>query len=295
MASPPPSPPGNAPSCAEAVALAPAPHDEQVLPRPAEPRPATPDHDFVPLRRDQSPLFTRGPLPGPSLRSGAVSDRYRSSNRRVTCPMCGRSMPVTKAGVFRIHGPLSNRCQGSGMLPPDSGPGVLGVSSAQATTDQLPQLPQSAQPSSNCTTTLLGEFSKSLYRNVRVLKRIPRASRQLAASKLASVLDSVTEHNDDASWDRLFKFSVRCFAVPKRGGKRRSLATLVNRQVQVEGDQPTECTTQPSRRTSDPLRMLSKRVSAKLEEGDYRGAVRVASSEDTMAVLSPETILALKQ
>ena len=36
---------------------------------------------------------------------------------RATCPVCGRSMPVTKAGVFRIHGPLSNRCEGSGMLP----------------------------------------------------------------------------------------------------------------------------------------------------------------------------------
>jgi hypothetical protein len=46
---------------------------------------------------------------------------------------------------------------------------------------------------------------------------------------------------------------------------------------------------------SDPLRSLSKRVSAKLEEGDYRGAVRAACSNDTIAVLSPDTISALQQ
>ena len=75
----------------------------------------------------------------------------------------------------------------------------------------------------------------------------------------------------------MMKFSVRCFAVPKRGGKRRSLATQVNHQVQDEEDPPTQPHYHPSRSASgsvlDPLKSLSKCVSAKLEEGDYRGAV----------------------
>ena len=34
---------------------------------------------------------------------------------RIACPVCTRSMPLTKAGAIRIHGPLSNRCSGSGI------------------------------------------------------------------------------------------------------------------------------------------------------------------------------------
>ena len=83
------------------------------------------------------------------------------------------------------------------------------------------------------------------------------------------------------------------FAVPNRGGKWESLASQVNQQVQDEAD-PLVLPVQPSRSVSDPLRSLSKRVSAKLE-GDYRGAVRAACSEDTIAVLFPDTISALQQ
>ena len=68
----------------------------------------------------------------------------------------------------------------------------------------------------------------------RILKRIPRASRHLAATKLASILDDVTEKNDFSSWDRLFAFSSRCFAATKRGGQRRSLAAAVNKQLRDE-------------------------------------------------------------
>ena len=35
---------------------------------------------------------------------------------RAVCEVCGRSMPLTKAGKLRVHGPLNNRCDGSGML-----------------------------------------------------------------------------------------------------------------------------------------------------------------------------------
>ena len=34
---------------------------------------------------------------------------------RASCPVCSRLMPVTKAGTLMIHGPLGNRCAGSGM------------------------------------------------------------------------------------------------------------------------------------------------------------------------------------
>ena len=44
-----------------------------------------------------------------------VSGGQVSSSSRVACSVCGRSMPVTRAGLLRVHGPLGNRCAGSGM------------------------------------------------------------------------------------------------------------------------------------------------------------------------------------
>ena len=212
----------------------------------------------------------------------------RSGQSRAACPVCCRFMPVTKARLLRVHGPLSNRCKGSGMSPSLSPsthpPHPLSLPSSTATP---PSLSTAATPSiaEGIPDMRAGEASTSLLlpsdlrNSVRVLKRIPRASRHLAASKLASNLDGVTELNDSASWSRLLQFSHRCFAVPKRGGHRRSLAARVNRQLQEEAIpliQPVGRSyfTHGSRA---PLKSLARRVSTKLEEGDYRGAVRAAS------------------
>ena len=47
-------------------------------------------------------------------------------------------------------------------------------------------------------------------------------------------------------------------------------------------------------RTDDSATILAARVSAKLEEGDFRGAVRLASSDDTLAPINEATFEALK-
>ena len=131
---------------------------------------------------------------------------------------------------------------------------------------------------------------------MRILKRIPCASRHLAASKLASILVDVSPKNDSESWGRLFNFSSRCLAVPKRGSHRRSLASAVNVQLPEESDPLLSQFRQSSKHhfPRDSVSNLVKRVSSKLEEGDVRGAVRIASSEDTLAELNEETVSALR-
>ena len=130
---------------------------------------------------------------------------------------------------------------------------------------------------------------------MRILKRIPRTSRHLAALKLASILVDVSQKNDSESWGHLFNFSSRCLAVPKRGGHRRSLASAVNVQLREESD-PLPSQFRQSSKHHFPRGSASnqaKRVSSKLE-GDVRGAVRIASSEDTLAELNEETLSALR-
>ena len=104
------------------------------------------------------------------------------------------------------------------------------------------------------------------------------------------------EKNDATSWNRLLRFSSRCLTLPKRGGRRRNLAAAVNQQLRDEVDLAPQALHRDlrSRFTRDPLSHLAERVSAKLEEGDYTGAVRIACSEDSIAVINQETLSELK-
>ena len=200
---------------------------------------------------------------------------------RAVCPVCSRSMPLTKTGAIRIHGPFSNRCTGSGML-------LCSQTPEDGSTSPLSEGSSTSPIVQDSSSEFL--FSSSICQSARVLKRIPRAARHLVASKFAVVLGDVTERNDSSSWARLFKFCRRCLAQPRQGGHRRSLASAVMRQLEDEAD-PVSC--QLPSRSSEPMQFLAKRVSSKLEEGDYKGAVRIACSEDSIADITDETISAL--
>ena len=160
---------------------------------------------------------------------------------------------------MRVHGPLSNRCGGSGMSPSSTAPANRESSSVV----------QDGPPSQTPTSPDLHLRPSS----VRIVKRIPRSSRHLAATKLAGILGEVTDNNDISSWTRLSTFSSCCLALPKRGGQRWSLATAINAQLRDESELPTQPPHQSSepRFTRDPLSSLAKRVSSKLEEGDFKG------------------------
>ena len=200
---------------------------------------------------------------------------------RARCAVCRRSLCVNKAGLIHPHGPINNRCLGSSKPPAD-------CISETVLSSALPAPPDvAASPGS----------SSWVRSTNKILKRIPRASRPFAASRLASILDGICTRNDSKAWDRLFCFPSRCLRAPKRGGHRRSLASEVNRQLREEVDDPTPPI--PSSRgcpkpRTDPLNALATRVATKLEEGDYKGAVRLACSEESIADLNEETWAALK-
>ena len=133
---------------------------------------------------------------------------------------------------------------------------------------------------------------------IRTVKRIPRLSRVTVARRLANVIKQVVSRNDVSSWVGLLSFSKKCLQTPARGGKRWSLATLINKQVTQEPSTETPATRPPQRvrppKKHNQMEQLASRVSSKLEEGDYRGAVRLACSEDAIAEPSSETLQALK-
>ena len=138
------------------------------------------------------------------------------------------------------------------------------------------------------------DFFGKYNNTTKILRRIPQFSRDVRVRKLASIISEVVSTNSETSWRRLVLFPRRCLRAPKRGGRHRNLSNLVNQQVADEQDPPTTTadSNKPKKSTSD-LSDLARCVSIKLEEGDIKGAVRLASSEDSIAGESNSTIAAL--
>ena len=107
-------------------------------------------------------------------------------------------------------------------------------------------------------------------------------------------------------------FAYSCFAIPgQRGGQRHlsSLASKVNRvspssSLRAIASFPVSSTSDPAvQQKQKPVKIktrlssgsnLAARVSGKLEEGDIRGAIRMASSDETIAPFDGVTAAALR-
>jgi hypothetical protein len=88
-------------------------------------------------------------------------------------------------------------------------------------------------------------------------------------------------------------FPQRCLQTPKRGNRHRNLSGLVIQQVANERDPPGSVDTNATKKHTPDLSDLARRVSIKLEEGDVMGAIRLASSEDSIVEEDNSTIAAL--
>jgi hypothetical protein len=144
----------------------------------------------------------------------------------------------------------------------------------------------------------------------RLLKRIPKASRIVAAEKLAQLLTVIVANPDNMqAWIDLFLFPSSCLKVPGgRGGRKhqKNLAGKINEVIrsfpvrpaaanhiqQCDNRVAAEHKTRNKSKRSEQERMAA-RVSELLEDGDVRGAVRLAASEETMAPYNQYTVDAL--
>ena len=115
------------------------------------------------------------------------------------------------------------------------------------------------------------------------------------------LVDVVRQEDDTVSWTRLLGFTSACLVVPGRGGKSRNFTTLVNRQIRSY-DGPVGVTMGADQGRATKFRSVAtdndseaaKRASAKLEEGDVRGAIRILASKDTVAPVNDATVASLR-
>ena len=96
----------------------------------------------------------------------------------------------------------------------------------------------------------------------------------------------------------IFLFAANKMAVirePLESSPRKNFNISLNEQNAGDNHHPPPPpNNHPPKLSGDPLKTLAPRVAAKLEEGDFRGAVRIASSSESFAPNNGETLAALK-
>ena len=132
---------------------------------------------------------------------------------------------------------------------------------------------------------------------VKIVQRIPKGARHLAATKLTEVLDRCTEENTTGAWSELFNFAWCRIYQPPAGDKNSpntsSLTTKLKNQLNSVNPSPSTLSAPNSRKKTrkkkkpvDDVEKLAQRVESKLAEGDMRGAVRILSSQVGLALFS---------
>ena len=212
-------------------------------------------------------------------------------------------MSLTAAGLIRVHGPLHQRCPGSGN-PPSTSPlhrSPDGENEADVAVPRDTASRHSSEPGESLSPDGALSLPSSFQRYVKTIDRIPSAARYQCATKFTAILADVTTSNSLAAWDRLLRFPTRCLRLPDGSDRSRSLSTKIKEQLFREESPPPHprC---PTRKISSDLessphslnKRLSQRVSKKIEAGDVRGAIRLASANDILADFDEETFSALK-
>ena len=230
-----------------------------------------------------------------------------------TCSVCGREdlHIVNSTDLLPHHGPRDNECKGSRSRP------LLG-SLKPVHQSQLQSL--SIKPSANFSQlTLVAAMSDDVSlsssgstthdshdviqhpaRNSSLLKRILKHARIAASSLLLKLINDVLQHPEStACWSRLLGFALGCLSKPSRGGKSRNLTTAIIKQIQQyeSGTEPSPAPTSHRSLQRRPVKTHDEQIaalaSAKLEDGDVKGAVRLLCSDDGLAAVNENTLNAL--
>lgn len=135
--------------------------------------------------------------------------RDSSQVPRAPCSRCGRLNPVRLDGNIKKHGAVMDRCAGCGIPPAPCQVSI--ATSDDSTRDLLPSIV--ATPLAILSSSLPSVINPGRL-SARILKRIPRASRDSVAKKFSSILNDVVGVNSPPSWERLFTFPSRCLCVP---------------------------------------------------------------------------------
>jgi len=145
-----------------------------------------------------------------------------------------------------------------------------------------------------------GELLASLKATVPTLRRVPKGARLELARVLVKVILRVTQENSEEAWRDLLVLPYSTLNVPRECDEVKNLTKWVKEQVSswsrdfsVPQARSRPALVRKFRPDSDVA--LAKKIEAKLGDGDIRGAIRLACSEDTIAPNDAVTLASLEQ
>lgn len=124
-----------------------------------------------------------------------------------------------------------------------------------------------------------------LKRSIPILKRVPKGARTVTAEKLSIRITNCLSTNSIPAWISLMLFSYQCLRVPEKDLKQ-SLTTLVKNNVHSEELPKIK-----------PLNFkkanIQQKVMKKIEDYDTKGALRIITSNDSVAEVNDQNYLNL--
>lgn len=141
---------------------------------------------------------------------------------------------------------------------------------------------------------------------IRVIKRIPKAARYQSSKEYTKVLSSCANNmNSSDAWFKLLSFPFVAFKSPDRKDKstsKLSLATIIKRNLVIWSQVnqlpfkeffnsivPKSTMPRKVKKKLDEDELRIKTVQSKLNDGDVSGAIRILSSNDSIAPVNAET------
>ena len=238
--------------------------------------------------------------------SYASMDSQKTPKEMGTCSVCWSTFRIQRAtGNIHRHGSRRNPCPGS-----DKPPSSVQISQATVLSQSTVTTGTSVTnitgnaPNSNLVSSLaepdVGLLAHPVWKTL--VSHIPRAARPTCRELLTHILQRIVAAPKDISaWKELFYFGPTILSKPKRGGANRNLSNIINRRVAAWDKETIGLVTediQPNnyranKKITDQSK-LAAAVTSKLEAGNFKAAVRIICSDDTMAHDTSETLKALQ-
>ncbi|XP_065315298.1 uncharacterized protein LOC135924175 [Gordionus sp. m RMFG-2023] len=217
---------------------------------------------------------------------------------RKKCPNCGLHTLINKNGTLRKHGKSGNWCHLSHQSPlTDPIPPPFSLLHLTLTSpSHIPALTTinnlSVNEDSPCTSNELPipSFSDE-FTNLpksHIISRIPRGARLLAAKSYSKTINNLlTNFNSPQHWKEFLLFGFHAFQVPT-DKRKLSLTQQIKNRLNDLDNISMDITSTP-KLSINPFKIKVNLVGKKIDNLDIKGALRLASSSDTLAPINFQT------
>ena len=215
------------------------------------------------------------------------------------CSVCKATRQLhLRDGLIHVHGPRNNPCPGSNKPPLET----------LSSTIHSPNLPKDflrladasfIEPAPRQPTSLeLNTFSHPQVFTA-VIKHVPKSARSACAKLLSDILPLIlNDYTNVKHWNLLFNFASTIFTKPGRSSQINSLSSIIKKRTinyitNIPDQASIPCYRQHHRNSPDE--QLSKAITAKINDGNIKSALRLLLSDDKLAENNDDTYTKLQE